>query len=138
VSRTIIQQETYVIDATISHPQSNRARVIWIWILRGLLALVFAAAGSAKLAGPSMLVAEFDAIGLGQWFRYVTGLTEIAGAVLLLMPRTVFFGALILLGVCCGAFVAQIGPLHGDVIHVFVLAALILLTLWLTRPAVRA
>jgi uncharacterized membrane protein YphA (DoxX/SURF4 family) len=122
-----------MIDAAISRPQPHRVKVIGSWILRGLLALVFAAAGSAKLAGAPMLVTEFDTIGLGQWFRYVTGLTEIAGAVLLILPRTPVYGALILLGVCCGALIAQLGPLHGDVIHVFVLAALLLLALWLTR-----
>ena len=42
--------------------------------------------------------------------------------------------ALILLGICAGALVAQIGPLHGDLIHVFVLGALLALAAWLSRP----
>ncbi len=122
-----------MVEAVLSRPQHNRVRTIAGWVLRALLALVFAAAGSAKLAGASMLIAEFDKIGLGQWFRYVTGLIEISGAVLLIVPRTAFYGALVLLCICCGAFVAQLGPLHGDLVHVFVLAALILLSLWLSR-----
>jgi hypothetical protein len=44
-----------------------------LWLVRGLLALAFAGAGGAKLYGVPMLVEEFQHIGLGQWFRYVTG-----------------------------------------------------------------
>jgi hypothetical protein len=33
-----------------------------------------------------MMVESFDRIGLGQWFRIVTGLVEIVGAVALLVP----------------------------------------------------
>jgi putative oxidoreductase len=104
-------------------------------VLKGLLALAFLAAAAAKLSSQPMMVAEFGKIGLGQGFRYVTGATEVTGSVLLLWPRSAFFGALILLGVCSGAFLAQIGPLHGDLIHVFVLGSLLLLAAWLTRPS---
>jgi uncharacterized membrane protein YphA (DoxX/SURF4 family) len=99
-----------------------------------VLALVFVAAGAAKLSGHPMMVAEFGKIGLGQGFRYLTGATEVTGAALLLWPRSAFFGAIILLGVCTGAFVAQVGPLHGDLIHVFVLGFLAALAAWLSRP----
>jgi putative oxidoreductase len=120
-------------DALVAAPQSRPVR-IGTWILRILLVLVFGAAGAAKLAGVAMLVAEFDKIGLGQWFRYLTGATEVMGAVLVLMPGFTFYGAILLLCVCGGAFIAQIGPLHGDVVHVFVLGTLAALTMWLTRP----
>jgi hypothetical protein len=36
----------------------------------------------------------FDKIGLGQWFRYVTGSLEVVGALLLLVPRTSAIGGL--------------------------------------------
>jgi uncharacterized membrane protein YphA (DoxX/SURF4 family) len=67
-----------------------------LWVLRLLLALAFGAAGTAKLAGVSQMVQIFEHIGIGQWFRYVTGLVEITGAVLLLIPGTGFFGGLLL------------------------------------------
>jgi putative oxidoreductase len=95
--------------------------------------LVFGAAGVAKLVGVAMLVAEFEKIGLGQGFRYLTGVTEVIGAALVLMPGFAFYGAILLLCVCGGAFIAQIGPLHGDVVHVFILGTLVALTIWLTR-----
>jgi hypothetical protein len=104
------------------------------WVLKGLLALAFLAAAAAKLSSQPMMVAEFGKIGLGQGFRYFTGATEVAGAALLLWPRSAFFGAVVLVGVCAGAFVAQVGPLHGDLIHVFVLGFLAALAAWLSRP----
>jgi len=59
---------------------------IGAWVLQGLLAAAFLAAGGAKLAGVPMMVQIFDQIGMGQWFRIVTGLVEVAGAVALLVP----------------------------------------------------
>jgi hypothetical protein len=64
--------------------------------LRLLLAVVFGAAGATKLAGVPQMVQVFELIGIGQWFRYVTGMVEIAGAALLLVPRAGFFGGLLL------------------------------------------
>ncbi len=45
-------------------------------------------AGFSKLSGNEQMVGLFEAIGLGQWFRYLTGTMEVAGAILLLIPRT--------------------------------------------------
>ena len=42
-----------------------------------LVSLAFVAAGLAKLAGAEMMVGTFDALGVGQWFRYVTGAIEL-------------------------------------------------------------
>jgi uncharacterized membrane protein YphA (DoxX/SURF4 family) len=42
------------------------------WGLRILPAVVFFAAGVAKIVGVPMLVQSFAQIGLGQWFRFVT------------------------------------------------------------------
>jgi uncharacterized membrane protein YphA (DoxX/SURF4 family) len=46
---------------------------------------LFVAAGS-KLAGSHSAVEEFGAIGAGQWFRYLVGIIELAGAIGLLVP----------------------------------------------------
>ena len=61
------------------------------WGIRIVLALAFAAAGAAKLAGVPQMVATFEAIGFGQWFRYVTGGIEVVGAILLLLPATALY-----------------------------------------------
>ena len=64
-------------------PLSTTQRRI-VWGVRALLALAFGVAGMAKLAGMPQMVQVFDAIGVGQWFRYVTGVVEVLGAVLVL------------------------------------------------------
>jgi hypothetical protein len=48
---------------------------------------MFLMVGFFKLSGDPRLVGLFDAIGFGQWFRYVTGSLEVLGALLLLIPR---------------------------------------------------
>ncbi|MBF9043476.1 DoxX family membrane protein [Rhodobacterales bacterium HKCCE4037] len=65
-------------------------------VVRILLTLAFVAAGLAKLAGAEMMVATFDLIGWGQWFRYLTGLIEVGAALLLWVPGKQAYGALLL------------------------------------------
>jgi uncharacterized membrane protein YphA (DoxX/SURF4 family) len=105
-----------------------------LWVIKLVLALAFGAAAVMKLQATPKMVNEFDTIGLGQGFRTVTAVIEAAGAALLLIPRTAFIGALVLLGICAGALVAQLGPLHGDVVHVVVMGALVAVVGWFSRP----
>ncbi len=81
--------------------------------LRILLSLAFVGAGGAKLAGVDMMVATFDTIGLGQGFRYLTGLVELAGVVLLWLPGRQVLGAGLLGATMVGAALAHwlvLGP----------------------------
>jgi putative oxidoreductase len=86
---------------------TSRSKVIGFWFFKIVFGLAFIAAGCAKIYGPPAMVAEFDAVGLGQWFRYFTGALEIIGAIMLLTSTT-GFGALLLAGICGGAFFAQL------------------------------
>ena len=61
-------------------------RRIGAWTLQAVLAAAFLAAGFAKLAGVPFMVDLFEQIGLGQWFRVLTGVVEVVGAVALLVP----------------------------------------------------
>lgn len=74
------------------------------WILQGVLAAVFLMAGGTKLMGAKMHVENFTKWGLPQWFRSVTGLVEVAAAMLLIIgfwqADLVLIGALLL--VACG------------------------------------
>src|SRR2546427_7044633 len=54
-----------------------------LWVLQVAAAGMFLMVGFLKLSGDSQLVGLFEAIGLGQWFRYLTGALEVAGAILL-------------------------------------------------------
>ena len=90
----------------------GRALNIALWTLQVLVALVLLAAGSGKLVGSAAMVALFDAIGIGQWFRYVTGSLEVLGALLLIVPGTTAFGAVLLACVLAGAVVTHLTVLH--------------------------
>jgi putative oxidoreductase len=47
-----------------------RYKTIGWWALKIIVAALFIAAASAKLAGVQQMVDEFNQIGLGQWFRF--------------------------------------------------------------------
>ena len=112
--------------------QTPAARIS-IWGLRVLMAALFLFAAAMKLTGQPAMVAEFATVGLGQWFRYVTGLMELAGGVLVLIPRRSVLGAGMLLMVDAGAFVAQVAVLHMDWIHTVVIGALLVALIVMQR-----
>jgi uncharacterized membrane protein YphA (DoxX/SURF4 family) len=94
---------------------TRRPLDVLLWCVQALLALEFAAVSLAKLAGMAEMVALFDAIGAGQWLRYVTGVLELAGAVLIVVPRTRGLGAALLAAIMVGAvgvhlFVLRVPP----------------------------
>jgi putative oxidoreductase len=97
---------------------------IALWTLQVLVALTFVAAGSGKLLGSPAMIALFDAVGIGQWFRYVTGSLEMLGALLLLVPGKTALGAVLLACVMAGAVVAHLTVLHTAPTAPFVLFAL--------------
>ena len=107
-----------------------RYKTIGWWALKIVVAGLFIAAAGAKLAGVQQMVDEFNQIGLGQWFRYFTGVTEIIAGILLLVPATTAYAAAYLTLVCVGALIAQAFVLHGDVIHAIVLAVILGLIAW--------
>jgi uncharacterized membrane protein YphA (DoxX/SURF4 family) len=58
-----------------------------LWAAQILLAAFFLfVAVPGKLTGDAGAVQEFAAIGAGQWFRYLVGIIELAGAIGLLVP----------------------------------------------------
>ena len=92
---------------------NDNVRKYGLLVLKILAGLAFIAAGIAKLLGAEMMVATFEAIGVGQWFRYVTGAIEVASAVLLFVPGKQVYGAGLLVCTMIGAVVAHtfiLGP----------------------------
>ena len=114
--------------------QSGRpSRRIGAWALQGLVAAAFLAAGSAKLAGVPFMVDLFQQIGLGQWFRVVTGAVEVTGAVALLIPGLASVGALWLGGTMVGAVATHLFVLHTSPVPAIVLGLLNAAILYLRR-----
>ena len=93
---------------------SGKGRLIILWTLSVLTALAFVAAGGAKLAGVPVMVAMFEKLGVGQWFRYFTGLVELTAGIGLLISRYAFYAALALVVVMIGATIAQLTVLAAS------------------------
>jgi putative oxidoreductase len=72
---------------------AGRPLDLLLWCVQAFLALVFVSASWAKLTGKPEMVALFSAVGSGQGFRYVTGILELTGAVLIMVPKTRRTGA---------------------------------------------
>ena len=85
-----------------------------LWVLQIGAAGMFLMVGFLKLSGNAQLVGLFQAIGLGQWFRYLTGSLEVAGAILLLVPRLSGLGALMLAAVMVGAVITHVFIVGGS------------------------
>jgi putative oxidoreductase len=108
-------------------------RRIGAWTLQIILAAAFLAAGSAKLAGFPLMVDLFEQIGLGQWFRVVTGAVEVAGAIALLVPGLASLGALWLGGTMIGAVATHVFVLHTGPVPAIVLGVLNAVVVYLRR-----
>jgi uncharacterized membrane protein YphA (DoxX/SURF4 family) len=83
------------------------------WVLRIGVALLFLALGASKFPRHGLWVKLFDQIGLGQWFRYFTGILQAGGALLLLVPRVAWIGAAILSCTMLGAILTQLLVFHA-------------------------
>ena len=92
----------------------GRTGHIALWVVQVALAGMFLLAGSSKLFGAAAMVGLFDAIGIGQWFRYVTGLIEVSSAVALLVPSFAVFGALALVATMIGAIATHLFIVGGS------------------------
>ncbi len=109
-------------------------RTVVSWVLCVLLGFVFLMVGGMKLLSRPIMVAEFNHVGLGQWFRYFTGFLEVGGAIGLLVPKFSRWAALLLAIVMIGATIAHLTVLSSPPTLALVLLVLLLLTVWIRRP----
>ena len=103
--------------AALTHPSpvhQGRTGHIALWIVQIALAGMFLLAGGSKLFGAAAMVGLFDAIGIGQWFRYVTGVIEVSSALALLVSPFAVFGALALVATMIGAIAAHLFIVGGS------------------------
>ncbi|GAA2960793.1 DoxX family protein [Streptomyces enissocaesilis] len=87
---------------------------ITVRALQILLALFFAVPSAGpKLVGHSSAAESFDRIGFGDWFMYLVGGLELAGAIALLIPVLSGVAALALGALMAGAFFTQLTVFDG-------------------------
>lgn len=129
---------TPVSSAPAAPPAVSRARRfrpgrIALWTVQIATAGMFLFAGSHKLGNAPEMIAAFDAIGIGQWFRYATGGIEIAAAIALLIPSLAVFGALALVPTMVGAIATHLFVIGGPPTPAVVLLGAALLIVWARR-----
>lgn len=108
---------------------NSNIRKYGLLAIKVLVGLAFAAAGISKLLGVEMMVATFDAVGVGQWFRYVTGAIEVGAAILLFVPGRQAIGAGLLVCTMIGAVLAHLlilGPSAMPAVVLGLLSAVVL------------
>jgi putative oxidoreductase len=113
--------QTIIESTRLGSGSTGKIMHVGLWILQIGAAGLFLMVGFLKLSGDPRMVALFEAIGLGQWFRYVTGSLEVLGALLLLIPRLSGLGALLLMGVMLGAVPTHLFVVGGSPLQAIIL-----------------
>ncbi len=115
----------------------GRASLIALWVLQVALAALFLMAGGSKLAGVPDMVTMFDKLGLGQWFRYVTGAIEATSGILLLVPSAAVFGALLLIPTMVGAIITNVFVVPASPVMPLLLLIGAVVVAWARRDRLR-
>ena len=88
-----------------------RGSAVASWLLRIVAAGILGQTLLFKFTGAEESVYIFTTLGMEPWGRIGSGVAELVAAVLLLVPRTVAFGALLALGVISGAIASHLTKL---------------------------
>jgi putative oxidoreductase len=78
------------------------------WVLRIGACGVFLGVGLSKFSSDSMWVKMFEQIGLGDWFRYLTGALQVTGGLLFLIRKTIYVGLVLAGGTMIGAIIVHL------------------------------
>lgn len=106
------------------------AKTVVSWIARLGIAGIFVMAAIPKLTGQAEPVELFEQLG-GAPMMYLTGVLEAIAAVLLLIPTTKTYGAVLALGVMGGAILSHLtvlglGGMFPLAVVLFLLAAVLI------------
>jgi putative oxidoreductase len=119
---TTLSATTATVDRTKGIARASNRRVV-LWAGQFVIAAAFLMAGGSKFAGAPAMVALFNAIGIGQWFRYVTATIEVGSAIALLVPSLAPYGALALVATMTGAVFTHLFIAGGSPLPALVLGA---------------
>lgn len=101
-------------------------KLVISWTLRVIAALILLQTLYFKFTGHPESVVLFTKLGVEPWGRIGTGVIELIASVLLLIPSTVFFGAILAIGLMAGAIMSHLTIIgiesNGDGGELFILA----------------
>jgi hypothetical protein len=109
----------------------DKTHSTWSWLLRGTAAAILLQTLFFKFTGAPESVYIFTTLGIEPWGRIGSGLVELVSSILLLVPGTVVYGALLALGtmgVAILSHMTRLGitlPLVDDHGELFTLAVIV-------------
>lgn len=96
------------------------------WVIRVAAAIILVQTLYFKFTGSTESVELFAKLGVEPWGRFGTGIIELIASILLLVPATVFIGALLGVGLMSGAILSHLTVIgivsKGDGGQLFMLA----------------
>ena len=102
------------------------------WVLRIIAALVMLQTLYFKFSGAEESVYIFSQFGMEPWGRIATGVLELIASILILYPKTTFFGSVLAIGLMSGAVIAHLSKLgivvKNDGGQLFIYALLVLVS----------
>ncbi len=115
-----------------------------LWICRIIIAIILLQTLYFKFSGSEESVYIFSKVGLEPWGRIGIGIAELIASVLILLPATSVYGALLALGIMAGAILSHLFILGievmGDGGQLFIYALLVtfssLYIVWKSRQQV--
>ena len=107
-------------------------KIIFSWIARLVAAFLMIQTLYFKFSGAEESKFIFSQLGIEPWGRIGSGVVELIASILLLIPRTTIYGALLGLGVICGAILSHLFILgieiQGDGGLLFIYALLVFIS----------
>jgi hypothetical protein len=92
--------------------EHTKAFSLLSWSLRGIAAVILLQTLFFKFSGAKESVYIFSTLGMEPWGRIGSGVVELSASILILIPRTVVYGAVISLGVISGAILLHLTKLR--------------------------
>src|SRR5690242_4075742 len=83
-------------------------KVLFSWILRIIAAVIMLQTLYFKFTAQPESIYIFTTVGMEPWGRILTGAGELVASVLLLLPRTVVFGAILSILLMAGAIMTHV------------------------------
>ena len=83
--------------------EHSKTVLILSWVLRGIAAVILLQTLFFKFTGAAESVYIFSTLGMEPWGRIGSGIAELVASILLLIPSTTVYGALLSMGVISGA-----------------------------------
>lgn len=113
-------------------------KTLFFWALRLIVALILLSTLFFKFTGAEESIYIFTQVGMEPWGRIGSGVVELIASVLILMPKTVAYGAGLALGTISGAIFFHLtklgieimgdgGQLFYEAIIVFVCSLILLI-----------